>query len=290
MSDARRSDRHDTADTEAGKTTPEPTVPAQSRQATAESGAIQITSEPIVLHQRAGRDADAVDITPALNAEHNAGGAELNSAAGEPGAAGGGEAVRSASPGPAGRRSSRRRKVVLGAVLAVAVAGVAALGSVGLRIVQQKDATLATPVEVAGLTRDESQGAQATIEYLRTAVNAEINFAESYGVAYADPAGPDRSVLLFGGTTLVWQPERDLDRLFELASEENSPVADIREVDAGSLGGIMKCGTAPIDGGELVFCGWADHGSIAMGMFAGRSIDESARLLRQIRNAVQSRD
>ncbi|MEO3929152.1 hypothetical protein ABGB07_35645 [Micromonosporaceae bacterium B7E4] len=240
-------------------------APRTDRRATADSGAIEITSEPIVLDHSVSRDAEAVDITPALDAE--------------PGPA-----------GPGGRPSSRRRKIVLGSVLAVTLAGAAVFGSVSWRILQQKDATLAAPVEVAGLTRDESEGALATIEYLRTAVNAEINFAESFGAVYADPAGPDRSVLLFGGTTLVWQPERDLDRLFDLASEEDSTVAGVHEVDAGALGGVMKCGTAPIRDGELVFCGWADHGSIAMGMFPGRSLDESAALLRDIRETVQSRD
>ncbi|GAA3782647.1 hypothetical protein GCM10022225_83700 [Plantactinospora mayteni] len=243
-------------------------APRSDRYAAADSGAIEITSEPIVLDRSASRDAEAIDITPALDSDDS-------------------EAGPASS---AGKPSSRRRKIVLGSVLAVTLAGVAVFGSVSWRILQQKDATLATPVEVAGLTRDESEGAQATIEYLRTAVNAEINFAESFGAVYTDPAGPDRSVLLFGGTTLVWQPERDLDRLFALASEEDSPVADIREVDAGSLGGVMKCGTAPIQDGELVFCGWADHGSIAMGMFAGRTLDDSSALLRDIRNAVQSRD
>ncbi|MDW5327329.1 hypothetical protein [Plantactinospora sp. KLBMP9567] len=240
-------------------------APRTDRRVTADSGAIEITSEPIVLDHSVGRDAEAVDITPAHDAEPGPG-------------------------GPGGRPSSRRRKIVLGSVLAVTLAGAAVLGSVSWRILQQKDATLAAPVEVAGLTRDESEGARATIEYLRTAVNAEINFAESFGAVYADPAGPDRSVLLFGGTTLVWQPERDLDRLFDLASEEDSTVAGVHEVDAGVLGGVMKCGTAPIRDGQLVFCGWADHGSIAMGMFPGRSLDESAALLRDIRDTVQSRD
>ncbi|GIG92820.1 hypothetical protein [Plantactinospora endophytica] len=242
-------------------------APRSDRQSVPESGAIEITSEPIVLDQAVGRETEAVDVTPLPHTGADAGAGE-----------------------PTGRPSSRRRKIVLGSVLAVTLAGVAVFGSVTWRILQEKDATLSTPVEVAGLTRDESDGARTTIEYLQTAVNAEIDFAESFGAVYADPAGPDRSVLLFGGTTLVWQPERDLDRLFDLASEEDSPVADIHEVDAGSLGGVMKCGTAPIQQGELVFCGWADHGSIAMGMFAGRSVDESAALLRDIRNTVQSRD
>lgn len=178
---------------------------------------------------------------------------------------------------------------MLGAVLAVALTGVAVLGSVSWRILQQKDATLSAPAEIAGLTLDEGEDAVVTIDYLSTAVNAELNFAETYGAVYADPAGSDRSILLLGGTTLVWQPERDLDRVFDLASEEESRIADVREVDAGPLGGVMKCGTSPVQAGDLVWCGWADHGSVVMGMFPGRSVDESATLLRDIRNAVQTR-
>ncbi|MDG4789298.1 hypothetical protein O7626_25775 [Micromonospora sp. WMMD1102] len=257
-------------------------APRPDRHTPAGSGApIEISSQPIVLDRSSERDrssqrdAGAVDVTPARDAEPGPG---------DPGDGGPG----AGSPG--GGRPSRRRKIVLGSVLAVSLAGAAVFGTVGWRIMQQKDATLATPVEVAGLTRDESESAQATIEYLRTAVNAEVDFTESFGAVYTDPASPDRSVLLFGGTALIWQPERDLDLLFDLAAEEDTPVAGIRTVDAGPLGGTLKCGTAPIQDGELVFCGWADHGSITMGMFAGRSVDESAALLRDIRGAVQSRD
>ncbi|WP_422773677.1 hypothetical protein ACN28C_12720 [Plantactinospora sp. WMMC1484] len=261
-----------------------PDAPRSDRRSPADSGAIEITSEPIVLAQRPGPDMEpdpGAERIPGADSAHPVGAVDITPVPG-----------RDADAGePAERPSSRRRKIVLGSVLAVAVAGAAVMGSAGWRVLQQKDAALAAPAEVAGLTRDESEGARSTIEYLRTAVNAEINFAESYGAVYADPAGPDRSVLLFGGTTLVWQPERDLDRLFELASEEDSPVDGIREVDAGALGGVVKCGTAPVQGGEhLVFCGWADHGSIMMGMFPARSVDESATLLRDIRSAILSRD
>ncbi|MFY1687321.1 hypothetical protein [Plantactinospora sp. WMMB782] len=256
-------------------------APRADPHAPADSGSpIEISSQPIVLDRSGERDAGAVHGSPAGDAEPGSGEPDGGSpGAGRPGAG-----------GPGGGRPSRRRKIVLGSVLAVSLAGAAVFGTAGWRIMQQKDATLATPVEVAGLTRDESESAQATIEYLRTAVNAEVDFTESFGAAYTDPASPDRSVLLFGGTALVWQPERDLDLIFDLAAEEDTPVAGIRKVDAGPLGGTMKCGTAPIQDGELVFCGWADHGSITMGMFAGRSVDESAALLRDIRDTVQSRD
>jgi hypothetical protein len=40
----------------------------------------------------------------------------------------------------------------------------------------------------------------------------------------------------------------------------------------------------------MTVCGWADHGSLAVAMFPGRGIDESAGLLRKMRDAMQRRD
>ena len=86
-------------------------------------------------------------------------------------------------------------------------------------------------------------------------------------------------MLVFGGTTLLWQPERDLDSLFGLMADETGEVTGLREVDAGRLGGVMKCGTTSGQGGDFAVCGWADHGSVVMAMFPGRSVDEAAGLL-----------
>ncbi|MBF9132382.1 hypothetical protein I0C86_26035 [Plantactinospora sp. S1510] len=232
------------------------------RRPSVDSGAIEITSEPVVLAAPDAPHTEATDITPTADPD---------------------------GPVPAGGLS-RRRKIVLGSVLAVALAGAAGLGSVGWRIAQEKDATLTTPAQVAGLNLDDSERARTTADYLRTGFTADINAQESIGAVYADPAAPERSVLLFGGTALVWQPERDLDRLFDLVAEGEGTIDELREVDAGSLGGVMKCGRSTGPEGDLAVCGWADHGSVAMAMFPGRTVDESAALLRDIRGTVQSRN
>ena len=56
-------------------------------------------------------------------------------------------------------------------------------------------------------------------------------------------------------------------------------------MDAGELGGVMKCGTSVSQDGDITVCGWADHGSVALAMFPGRTVDESAGLFRQIRGS-----
>ncbi|MEV4758000.1 hypothetical protein AB0J86_23185 [Micromonospora sp. NPDC049559] len=188
---------------------------------------------------------------------------------------------------PAGR--SRRRNIVLGSALVLGLAGAVVLGVAGWQVVREKDARLQTPPKVAGLARDDSERAKATADYLRNAFAADVDLDKSVGAIYSDPADAKRSVLLFGGTTLLWQPERDLDSLFDLVADDTGKVTDLHEVEAGELGGTMKCGTTATDEGALSVCGWADHGSVALAMFPGRTVDDSAALFRQIRATVQTR-
>lgn len=187
------------------------------------------------------------------------------------------------------RPASRRRRIVLGAALVVGLAGLGALGVGGWRILAQKDTSLNPPAKVAALTRDDSERARSTADYLRNGFAADIDLDKSFGTVYTDPADAKRAVLLFGGTTLLWQPERDLDSLFELMADETGKVTGLHKVDAGRLGGVMKCGTTSGDGGDFAVCGWADHGSVVMGIFPGRSVDDSAGLFRQLRESIQQR-
>jgi hypothetical protein len=187
-------------------------------------------------------------------------------------------------------RRRRTRLIVLGSLLTVGLVGAAFVGALGWRVMQQKDAQLATPPEVAGLRLDQSARAQETADYLRTAIGARIELDDSIGVVYSDPASADRSVLLFGGTTLIWTPDNDLDTLFELLSDDNGSVKDLHEVDAGDLGGVMKCGESVAPEGNTTVCGWADHGSVVLALLPGRSQDDGAKLLRDIRGTIQSRE
>ncbi|MDO3702036.1 hypothetical protein Q3W71_10120 [Micromonospora sp. C28SCA-DRY-2] len=188
------------------------------------------------------------------------------------------------------RPRSRRRRVLLAALLVAGLAGAGALGTAGWRVSQQKDTDLATPERVAGLTRDDSERARSTADYLRSGFAADIDLDRSFGTVYRDPADERKSVLIFGGATLLWQPERDLDTLFGLMSDETGKVTGLREVPAGRLGGVMKCGSTSGEGGDFAICGWADHGSVVMAMFPGRPVDQAGELLRKIREGIQTRD
>ncbi len=179
------------------------------------------------------------------------------------------------------------RRIVLMVLLVVAVAGLGTLGYTGWQMSTQKNATLSTPDTIGSLRLDKSDDGQQTADYLQTALSAEINLDHAVGAVYQGGSGS--SVLFFGGTATIWSPESQLDNAFGLISDKQGAVTGLHKVDAGKLGGTMKCGTTKSDGGNLPVCGWADHGSIALAMFPNQPESAAAPLLRQIRDATQTR-
>jgi hypothetical protein len=189
---------------------------------------------------------------------------------------------------PAAPTRSRTRQIVLSSLLVVGLAGAAVLGWAAWQITSQKDATMTTPAQVAGLRLDDSQSGQDTADYLQTALVAEVDLDKAVGAVYTD--GASRSVLFFGGTALIWSPGDELETAFGLVSDDQGSVDNVHDIPAGKLGGTMKCGTTQTPDGVMPVCGWADHGSLALAMFPKRSEAESATLLRQIRDVTQKRN
>ena len=186
---------------------------------------------------------------------------------------------------PAGGRRPVRTWV-LASLLVAGLAGATALGTFGWRVADQRDTTLAIPDRLAGLDRVAGPEAAQTEEELRGAITAGIELDETVTAIYRAADDENRPVLVFGGTALIWQPERDLDTLIrELVTE--SPTA---EVPAGRYGGVMKCALSSDEAGTLAVCGWADHGSAVLALFPNRTVDEAAPVLREMREQMQSRD
>ena len=187
-----------------------------------------------------------------------------------------------------GKPRSRVRTIVLGSLVATALAGAGTLGYAGWQVISQKDETLTTPAQIGTLTLNQSDDGKQTADYLQTALSAEVTLDKAVGAVYSD--GGSGGVLFFGGTATIWSPEKSLDAAFNLISDKQGAVTGLHKVDPGRFGGTMKCGTTKSDDGELSVCGWADHGSLALAMFPSRSEAASATLLRQIRDATQTRN
>ena len=149
-----------------------------------------------------------------------------------------------------------------------------------------KDAKTGKPVFGIG-----KSGLTATREDIETFLRggAAAEWKSSVGAVYDDPASSQRSVMFFGGTGVLLAPDKELASAFGLLDDKSGAVRDIHSVPPGPLGGEMKCGTSTGDGGDMAVCGWADHGSIALAFFPGRTLDDAAALMRQIRDGVQHR-
>ncbi|HEX8630641.1 MAG TPA: hypothetical protein VF755_20990, partial [Catenuloplanes sp.] len=208
-------------------TTPEPgTGTAAAADASAAAVAPAATPDAAAATDAAA-DADASPATPDASATT----ATDASAGDAPGAT-------TPVPGP-----SRGRQVLLGVLAAAGLAGAATLGIAGWRVFDQKDATLSIPDQVVGFRRDDSERALATADYLRTALEAAVPLNQVVGAVYQDPTDAQRSVLFFGGTKLLWSPQRDLDTVLDVVAGEAGKITDQREVPPGDLDGVMKCGS-----------------------------------------------
>jgi hypothetical protein len=190
------------------------------------------------------------------------------------------------SPGQAAT-PPRFRKIMLAALLAVALVGLVLIAVAGWRVVSQKDATLAAPSQIGSLRLDQSADGRTTADYLQTALSAAVDLDQAVGAVYRDAGG--RDVLFAGGTALIWRPADALDAAFGLVADDQGAVTGVHPVAAGSFGGTMECGTTQTGDGAMPVCGWADHGSVALAMFPQRSEAEAARILRTIRDSAQSR-
>ncbi|AEV82256.1 hypothetical protein ACWT_1239 [Actinoplanes sp. SE50] len=248
---------------------PDPAEPDLSRD-------IEISAVPAAAGpEPADTDAEPLDLTEGEPIELQAGPFSL-------------VPVEDGDDAPLSPRRRRTRTILTGSLLAVGLLGVAGLGWYYWQIHVQRDVTLSLPPSVADMTLDDSPNAKDTADYLQTALNTEIDMDKTVGGVYSGTG--EKDVLIFGGTTLIWSPGKDLATSFGLISDKQGTVTGLHDVDPGPLGGSMKCGITRTEGGNMPVCGWADHGSLALAMFPNRSESEAAPLMLQLRKAIQTRN
>ena len=178
---------------------------------------------------------------------------------------------------------------VLGVFLLVLVIIGVIYGPTFWRVYQQRGTELTTPKQIGSLHLEESEGARDTAEYVRAAAASAVDFESSFGAVYVDQGGESRSVIIVGGTATLWAPDPSLTKMFDLITDDTGSVSDLRDVDAGDLGGLMRCGKTATPDGDMSVCGWADHGSIAVALFPNRTVDEASKLIRDMRTAMEKR-
>ena len=157
----------------------------------------------------------------------------------------------------------------------------------GRPFLDEYPASIAAEADVPGLTRSSDTGRQRTADKLLGALESEQWDEQSVSVLYTDQR--QRGATLLATTRFVYDPKKALKERFTKLTNDLK-IRDSEPVDAGELGGYGRCGTGTLNGRGVALCGWADHGSLAVLVTAGRSVPETADLLGTIRAAVLKRD
>lgn len=201
---------------------------------------------------------------------------------------------------PAGPPSAPAKRRGRGMAIALSVTGVVlallALGGwfVGRPLLAQWPATLSKPERLAGLERSTEPALQQAADEIAADIRKDVKVDEAIAAFYHDPAKAEKIVALVGGTAFLASPKAELDEAFRSARGEGMSIGEVVPVNAGPLGGLARCAPAEQKGeGDakvpLSVCAWADHGSLLIGLFFHRPVDESAALLRTIRSEMLKR-
>jgi hypothetical protein len=193
-------------------------------------------------------------------------------------------------PPPPKRRVGRTLGIiggVLAAVLLLCCGGAYLFG--GRDIINEGNASLVTPETVAGLKKSTNPELQPLANELSSDLKKDSDLKDTVAAFYEDPKDQRKLVMLVGGTKLMLRPDSELDDLFRGLNSGGTNVKNVTGVDAGELGGKARCGSAEAGGSSITFCAWADHGSLVVGGFFNRPMNESAALLRQIRGEILKR-
>ncbi|GIJ49705.1 hypothetical protein Val02_65910 [Virgisporangium aliadipatigenens] len=188
-------------------------------------------------------------------------------------------------PPPPRRRSRFPFKTVTFLALTVACCG----GIIGWArpFVDEYPASISAGAAVPGLTPTTDAARRKAAEELAGVIEADQLDEKSFPLIWND--NNKRAVTVAATTRFVQNPGKDLDARFGELTERLKLGAPTK-VDPGPLAGQMRCAAGSSGGRDAAVCGWADHGSLAVGVFPGRSTNEAAELLRTIRSSVLQRD
>ncbi|MEU0154568.1 hypothetical protein [Micromonospora fulviviridis] len=148
----------------------------------------------------------------------------------------------------------------------------------------QYPARASLPDQLGSLRLRQDERSQAAAEELKSQVRQSHLLAEdAFAGIYTATDG--KRVTLFGGTGFRLSPESDaaaeLDRLTDrYALKPSVPV------ETGVRGRYERCAVGRADGDTVVVCTSVDHGSLATGVFTRLSLDDSGRLLNDLREQV----
>jgi hypothetical protein len=152
---------------------------------------------------------------------------------------------------------------------------------------EQYPATATLPARVADLRlRDDAASERATQRLEQQTRSTHLLAEDTFAGIYTTPDG--KRVTVFGATGFRFDPDADLDaEITRLTSEYD--LTDVQAIETGTRGEYRRCGIGRADGDRVVVCAWADHGSLATGLFTRLSVEDSTALLTRLRETIMTR-
>ncbi|MDG4832746.1 hypothetical protein O7627_26055 [Solwaraspora sp. WMMD1047] len=185
----------------------------------------------------------------------------------------------------------RRRRTWPGVMLTLTLLTVACCCGVpayfGKPMWEQYPASASLPAEVADLQLRDDAASGSDAQRLAGEMRAAHLFAEdTFAGVYSAPG--NKRITVFGATGFRFSPESDVEAEMTRLGEQFE-LTGVQAIETGIRGEYQRCGTGRIDGTDVVVCAWADHGSIAAGVFTRLSVEDSARLLAELRTWIVQR-
>ncbi len=183
--------------------------------------------------------------------------------------------------------------MTLGVLAGLVVVAATLVAVVGVPILREYPATVSAPDAVSGLEKVKRPDLQRQADKLSADLKSEVG-ADTAVAAFYSPAGDlGHLVVVASATTLILNPDVQLEEAFTSAAGSDMTVTGVRAVSAGKLGGSVRCGSGTVQNDAsnvpVGVCGWADHGSVGVGVFFNRSATDSAALFNQVREGVLRR-
>nr|MDT0662345.1 hypothetical protein [Micromonospora sp. DSM 115978] len=185
----------------------------------------------------------------------------------------------------------RRRRTWPGVMLTLTLLTVACCCGVpaylGKPMWEQYPASATLPAEVADLKLRDDTASERDAQTLAQEMRAAHWLAEdTFAGVYSAPG--NKRITVFGATGFRLSPESDVEAEMTRLGEQFA-LTGVESVETGTRGEYQRCGVGRFDGTDVVVCAWADHGSIAAGVFTRLSVQDSARLLAELRTWIVQR-
>ncbi|MDT5038964.1 MAG: hypothetical protein QOE03_4149 [Micromonosporaceae bacterium] len=147
----------------------------------------------------------------------------------------------------------------------------------------QYPATVSVPASLAGLDKLQNARADALGQEVASQLKRKTSARSAVAGLYAAPHDERHLVLVIGVSGFLLYPAREVDAALTSMGNNGLAVSNIHGYNAGSRGGVVKCGTASILAVAISVCVWGDHGSVGLGIFYNRPVIDSLNLFGKIR-------